>query len=258
MFLVSILTPTTLEPELQEKNQNYALINRILRGESRLFHDLVRPYEKGLYLAANALLRNHADSEDAVQEAVLKAFTHLHQLSSPEKFRSWIFRILINEAHLKRRNSHSHLFESLEGEGEHDREFIPRDFADWREDALESMERTEIREAVAKALESLPEIYREIFVLRDVRELTVAECSEILGVTAEVVKVRLHRARLMIREKLAPIFKLSWHERVCSGKGENYGGPEAMLQRLARISSPLLLKRNCQDGPTARGDVPAV
>lgn len=139
---------------------------------------------------------------------MLKAFTHLRQLSWPEKFRSWLFRIVVNEARLKRRNSHSHLFESVEGESQPDREFMPRGFADWREDPLESMERTEIREAVANTLDTVPEIYREIFVLRDVRELTVSECSEILGVSAEVVKVRLHRARLMIRETLTPTFKL--------------------------------------------------
>ena len=219
MFPVSILTPITLGPELREESQNHSLINRILCGESGLFHDLVRPYERGLYLTANALLRNHADSEDAVQEAMLKAFTHLRQLSSPEKFKSWLFRIVVNEARLKRRNSHSHLFESLEGESQPEREFMPRDFADWREDPMESMERAEIRRAVGKTLESLPEIYSEIFVLRDVRELPVSECAEILGVSAETVKTRLHRARLMIREKLAPTFKLRWYERVLPGKG---------------------------------------
>jgi RNA polymerase sigma-70 factor, ECF subfamily len=213
------LTPITRGPNLNEESQNCALIARIQQGERTLFHDLVRPYERGLYLAANAILRNHADSEEAVQEGMIKAFIHLPQLVSPEKFKSWLFRIVINEARLKRRNSHSHLFESLEGENTENTEFMPRNFADWREDPLESMERTEIREAVGKALESLPEIYREIFVLRDVRELTVSECTEILGVSAQVVKVRLHRARLMIREELAPTFKLRWYERVFSGKG---------------------------------------
>jgi RNA polymerase sigma-70 factor (ECF subfamily) len=207
MFFVSILTPITLRPELQEENQNYSLIERIMGGESSLFHDLVRPYERRLYFAANALLRNHADSEDAVQEAMLKAFTHLRQLSSPEKFRSWIFRIVVNEARLKRRNSHSHLFESLEGESQPDKEFMPRDFADWRETPMESMERTEIREAVSEALNALPEIYRQIFILRDVQELSVSECTKVLGISTEAVKVRLHRARLMVREELAPTFK---------------------------------------------------
>jgi len=216
---VAVLTPVISRPDLYEENQNRALIGRILQGELKLFHDLVRPHERGLYLAANALLRNHADSEDAVQEAMLKAFIHLPQLTSPEKFKSWLFRIVINEARLKRRNSHGHLFESLERVNNQETEFMPRNFADWRESPMESMERTEVREAVSKALEILPEMYREIFILRDVQELTGAECEEILGVSAGVLKVRLHRARLMIREKLAPTFKLRWYERVFPGKG---------------------------------------
>jgi RNA polymerase sigma-70 factor (ECF subfamily) len=219
LSFVAVLTPVISRPDLYEKNENGALIARILEGERKLFHDLVRPYERGLYLAANALLRNHADSEDAVQEAMLKAFTHLPQLTSPEKFKSWLFRIVVNEARLKRRNSHGHLFESLEGENNQEREFMPRNFADWRENPMETMERTEIREAVTKALETLPDIYHEIFVLRDVQELTGSECEEILGVSQGVLKVRLHRARLMIREKLAPTFKLRWYERVFPGKG---------------------------------------
>lgn len=207
MFLVSILAPITLGPEPLEENQNCFLIDRILSGESSLFHELVRPYERGLYLAANALLRNHADAEDAVQEAILKAFTKLRQLNKREKFRSWLFRIVANEARLKRRNSHGHLFESLEGERQADKEFMPRDFADWREDPMESMERTEIREAVSKALEDLPDTYRQIFILRDVQELSVSECAKVLGIRTGAVKVRLHRARLMVREKLAPTFQ---------------------------------------------------
>lgn len=205
-------------PDVPEEERNRALIAQILLGERKLFHDLVRPYEKGLYLAAHAVLRNHADSEDAVQEAVLKAFLHLGQLTSPEKFKAWLFRIVINEARLKIRNSHGHLFESLERESRQDAEFMPRDFADWRENPLETMERKEIREAVGKALETLPEIYREIFILRDVQEMTVAECTEVLGVKTETLKVRLHRARLMIREELTPRFKLRWYERIIPGK----------------------------------------
>lgn len=95
---------------------------------------------------------------------------------------------------------------------------MPRDLADWRDNPSESMECTEVREAVENALENLPEIYRTIFVLRDVQELTISECMEVLGISAEAVKVRLHRARLMLREKLAPRFKLRWYERAVSMK----------------------------------------
>jgi RNA polymerase sigma-70 factor (ECF subfamily) len=203
-----------LTSDASGQERDRALIAQVLQGDQHLFHELLRPYERGLYLAANAVLRNHADSQDAVQDAVLKALLHLHQLTSPEKFKSWLFRIVVNEARLKIRNSHAYLFESLDEPNSQDTDFMPRDLADWREDPLESMECTEIQEAVANALEGLPEIYREIFILRDVQELSISECVEILGITVETIKVRLHRARLMIREELAPKFKLRWFQRV--------------------------------------------
>jgi RNA polymerase sigma-70 factor, ECF subfamily len=215
---VSTLAPTPLTSETSGEERERALIAQILLGESELFHELLRPYERGLYLAANAVLRNHADSQDAVQEAVLKAFRHLPQLTTPEKFRPWLYRIVVNEARLKIRDSHAHLFEPLDRSGDRDTDFMPRDLADWRDDPLENMECTEIREAVASALQNLPEIYRAIFILRDVQELTISECVEVLGISAESVKVRLLRARLMLREELAPRFKRCWYERVVPRK----------------------------------------
>jgi RNA polymerase sigma-70 factor (ECF subfamily) len=81
------------------------------------------------------------------------------------------------------------------------------------------MERQEVREKVALALKGLPEIYREIFVLRDVEQLSAHDCAEIAGISEQLVKVRLHRARLMMRERLAPIFKKPWLDRILPGKG---------------------------------------
>lgn len=83
-----------------------------------------------------------------------------------------------------------------------------------------SIQAGEVRQAAAQALQKVPEIYREIFVLRDVEELSVAECCEILGISEEAVKVRLHRARLRIREELAPVFRTGWFSRVLSFRGK--------------------------------------
>jgi len=84
---------------------------------------------------------------------------------------------------------------------------MPHDFADWREVPSEALERKEVRLAVAAALHKLPEIYREIFILRDVEDLNISECCEVLGISEQAVEVRLHRARLRIREELAPVFR---------------------------------------------------
>jgi len=198
------------------------LIFRVLAGKRECFHELVRPYERAMYITAFALLRNQADAEEAVQEAVLKAMTHLDQLSAPEKFKGWLLKTTANEARLKWRARHDSLFDSLDEIQRDDRledGFMPRDFADWREIPSEVLERKEIRQAVVRALHTLPGIYRETFLLRDVQGLSVSECCEVLGISEQAVKVRLHRARLRMREELAPVFKTRWLRRVFSFRG---------------------------------------
>jgi RNA polymerase sigma-70 factor (ECF subfamily) len=203
-----------------EKQRDQELVFRILNGERKLFHELVRPYERAVYFAAQAVLRNHADAEEAAQETMIRAFTHLGQLNDATKFKSWLLQIAVNEARRKRRDAHGNIFEALELDNSTDPDPMPRDFADWRENPEEALQRVEVRKLVAQAVSELPDKYREIFVLRDVQQLSVQECVHALQVSEEVIKVRLHRARLMIREKLAPVFKKSWLARVFPGKGQ--------------------------------------
>lgn len=209
-------------PESRAGIPEKELIAQILAGNREHFHELVGPYEHAIYITAFAVLRNSADAEEAAQETVLKALTHLNQLSDPAKFKGWLLQIATNEARLKRRSRHDALFESFDemhGQNAEDG-FMPRDFADWRDIPSETLERKEIRRALMNALYKLPVIYREIFVLRDVEDLSVIECCQILGVSEEVVKVRLHRARLRIREELAPVFKANWFSRVLPFRGK--------------------------------------
>jgi RNA polymerase sigma-70 factor (ECF subfamily) len=202
----------TSEPEL---------INRILCGERQLFHELVRPYERAVYVTAYAVLRSRADAEEAAQETMLKALTHLSQLSDRAKFKPWLLHIALNEARLKRRHEHASLFEPIDnGSGDDEGMFMPRDFADWREIPSETLERKEIRMAINAALQKLAPIYRETFVLRDIEQLSTGQCAEALGISEQAVKVRLHRARLRIREELAPMFRRNWFERLLSFKGK--------------------------------------
>ncbi|HVH85474.1 MAG TPA: sigma-70 family RNA polymerase sigma factor [Terriglobales bacterium] len=199
------------------------LVLRVRAGERQLFHELVRPYERAVFIATYGILRDHADAEEAAQETMLKALMHLDQLADPEKFKGWLLQIAVNEARLKRRGKHASLFEPLDGNANPNAEeaFMPRDFADWRELPSDAAERREIGEHIARALHSLPDIYRETFVLRDVEQLSATECAAILGIGVPAVKVRLHRARLMMRESLTPVFgkpKTPFWERL---KGKN-------------------------------------
>ena len=184
-----------------------ALIRRVQAGEAEAFYELVRPYERAVFLAAVAIVKNEADAEEVAQEAVLKAFKALGRFRQESKFSTWLIQIAINEAKMKLRKDRRHLYESIEqGQQGNDGEYIPRDFADWREIPSQALERRELRNALKRALESLPEKYRTILILRDVNQLSITETAQVLGLSAANVKTRLSRARLQMRDALATGF----------------------------------------------------
>jgi RNA polymerase sigma-70 factor (ECF subfamily) len=197
------------------------LIRRISAGEHQLFYELIRPYEQRLYAAAFSILRNEADAEDAAQEAVLKAFKNIRQFRAEARFSTWLIQITVNEARMKRRKERGQMFEPIAGKKDEEGNYMPRDFADWREIPSEALERAEIRQKLAEALASLSEIYRDVFVLRDVQHLSIEETSKALGISIAAVKTRLLRARLMLRDLLSPGLDGAWSSRLLFEKGVN-------------------------------------
>jgi RNA polymerase sigma-70 factor, ECF subfamily len=205
-------------PAQQDYEQR--LIERIRDGEHEAFYELVRPYERRLYTAAFLILRNEADAEDCVQEAVLKAFKHIGQFRAEAKFSTWLIQITLNDARMRRRKQRTSLMEPIDKtEGGEEDAYTPRDFADWREIPSEALERQEIREKLAEALNSLGKIYREVFVLRDMEQLSIEETARALGISTASVKTRLLRARLMLRDLLAPGLGGPWSSRIEFAKG---------------------------------------
>ena len=185
------------------------LIQRFLAGQREIFHDLIRPYERMYYRQAFSILRNQEDAEEAVQQAMIGIFTHLSQLTERDKFKQWGLRIVQNEAKMIWKKRRQNLYESLDegaADGSGEMATYPKQYADWRDLPSEAVEKREVREAVSRAIGELPEIYREVFMLRDVQQLNLAETMEVLGMNESVVKTRLHRARIMLRESLSPIF----------------------------------------------------
>src|SRR5580704_13581607 len=139
----------------QEDTHERELIRRIQNGESDVFYELVRPYERRVYAAAFAILRNPSDAEDAAQEAILKAFAHMHQFRSESRFSTWLIQIAINEARMRRRRDHAEIMQPLGEHQDEDGTYSPREFPDWREIPSESLERAEVRELLLEALASL-------------------------------------------------------------------------------------------------------
>jgi RNA polymerase sigma-70 factor, ECF subfamily len=183
------------------------LIASILAGDRDKFHELIRPYETQLYRTALALVKNEAEAEDIVQDAVLKAYRKLASFRGDARFSTWLIAITLNEARGRLRLRNRTTLDSLDEKREENAEYTPAALTDWREVPLAMLERNEIRALIAEAVAELPDTYREIVTLRDVEELSVNDTASVLGISVALVKVRLHRARIMLQKKLAPQLK---------------------------------------------------
>ena len=187
------------------------LVRLACEGDREAFYFLVRPCERAVYVAAMSVLNNPADAEEVAQEAVLKALAHLTGFRGEAKFSTWLIQITINEARLRLRRDRRHLYDSVdEQRTDEEGEYLPKDFADWREIPSEALQRNELKEALKRAVASLPVKHREVFILRDVQNRSTEETAEILGITESNVKTRLRRARLQMRDLLAPGVDGSW------------------------------------------------
>lgn len=182
-------------------------IASILEGNTHEFHDLIRPYERSAYVMALSMLRNEADAEEVVQEAFLKAFRSLRNFRAESKFSTWLMSITLNEARNRLRHRNAVRFESLDGPPGEQEQISPALLRDWREIPSQTLERLEVRRMLQDAITGLPLIYREVLLMRDIEELSVSESAAALGITESSVKVRLHRARIMLQKKLAPQLK---------------------------------------------------
>jgi RNA polymerase sigma-70 factor, ECF subfamily len=208
-------------PAQSDATREQELIAAVQRGQNELFYELVRPYERRVYAAALAILRNETDAEDVAQEAMLKALANIRQFRAEAKFSTWLIQITVNEALMRRRRERTAKTEAIDDRRKSDDEsdYTPRDFADWREIPSEALERKEVRQKLAEALASLDRKYREVFVLRDMEQLNIQETAEALGISVASVKTRLLRARLMLRDLLAGGWEHGWFSRLPFEKG---------------------------------------
>jgi len=194
---------------MQTKNTDEAgLIARILAGEKELFHELIGPYERMVYLTLFSIVKNESEAEDGAQEAVISAYRHLGSFRGDAKFSTWLTMIAINEGRKRLRKAKGRAEDSIDEQIEElEGDYTPAPLTDWREIPLEALERKELREALRVAVTELPDIYRQVFALRDLEEMNIEETAEALGITTSTVKVRLHRARIMLQKRLVPFLK---------------------------------------------------
>jgi RNA polymerase sigma-70 factor (ECF subfamily) len=183
------------------------IIASILAGDTQQYHELIRPYERSVYKMALSFMKNESDAEDVAQEAFLKAFRKLVDFRGQAKFSTWLISITLNEARSRLRRQSTVPMESLDQLTEAGGHLSPALLRDWREVPSEALERKEIRAILIEAIGNLSPLYREVLLLRDVEEFSIDETAAALTITPGTVKVRLHRARMMMQKELAPILR---------------------------------------------------
>jgi RNA polymerase sigma-70 factor, ECF subfamily len=185
------------------------LVNLASEGDRAAFWQLVEPHLRIVFLTAKSILRNFEDAEEVAQESLLKALRNIRHFRGEASIKTWLVRIAANESLMRIRKYHKNLYSSAD-EMADGGEYQPKNFADWREIPSEALQRKELQDALRHALASLPPKYREVLTLRDISQLTSRETAKILGLSLPNVKTRLLRARLQMRDLLAPGFDESW------------------------------------------------
>lgn len=196
-----------IQNEADPAADDAVLVDRARGGDLAAFSELVRRYERRVYRTARHIVQNDEDAEDVLQEAMLKAFEHLDSFQGNSKFYTWLVRIAVNESLMKLRKRKSDRTVSLDESIETDEEPIVREIAVWEDNPEQRYSQAELREILDRAIESLKPIFRTVFILRDVEELSTEETAEVLGLSIAAVKSRLLRARLQLRERLTRTFK---------------------------------------------------
>jgi RNA polymerase sigma-70 factor (ECF subfamily) len=171
------------------------VVTRVLAGELALFEILMRRYNQRLFRMARSIVHVDAEAEDVVQQAYLSAYTHLRQFGGQAKFATWLTRIAINEALARTRHRVRLAEVGLEVED-------MKSMASNTRTPEENTSGRELGALVEAAIDGLEENYRVVFMLREVEQLSVAETADCLEISEENVKVRLHRAKAMLRDAL--------------------------------------------------------
>lgn len=194
---MAILTETVTS---QDPLSDEEVVARVLAGERSTFEIVMRRYNQRLYRVVRAILRNDSEAEDVMQDAYVRAYEHLDQFAGRAKFSTWLTRIAVHEALTRQRraNRYQELDPMSEGDGGD-----PMDgLASMALNPEEQASNSQIRGLLEDAVEKLPDAYRTVFMLRDVEEMSTTDTANVLEITEENVKVRLHRARALLRKSL--------------------------------------------------------
>jgi RNA polymerase sigma-70 factor, ECF subfamily len=190
-----------------DRQQETDLARAVLGGDTAAFDQFVELYRTKIFQYSYLMCGQREDAEEVSQETLLKIFENFGQLREPERMKAWVFRIAKNACLMKRRRSvfaprHELSLDELMPSGEWRDGERRLEIADWKSLPEEELLARELNGTVREAIAELPDIYRSVVLLRDIEEMTTDEAAEILEISTDSVKTRLHRGRLAIRKKL--------------------------------------------------------
>jgi len=201
------MTVPMAPPKLTDKDRQ--LIQDIQNGRQELFTELIQRYEQALYNFGLKICGQPSDAEDLVQDTFINVFKYLKTFRRETKFKNWLYRIATSVCIKKRRKSKFAPQRELSLD-----EFLPQDEAlveqhvpQWAALPLDRVLNEELGQKIRQAILDLPEKYRLVLVLRDIEGFSTEACAQILNLTPANIKVRLHRARLFLRDQLKTYFK---------------------------------------------------
>lgn len=183
----------------REPLSNEEVVVRVLAGETAMFEIIMRRHNQRLYRVARAILHNAGEAEDVMQDAYVRAYEHLGQFAAKAKFSTWLTRIAVHEALARKHRGNR--YQELDSMSDRERDRMDK-LASLAPDPERQASNTEIRSLLEEAVERLPDAYRTIFMLRDVEEMSTSDTADVLEISEENVKVRLHRARALLRKSL--------------------------------------------------------
>lgn len=190
-----------------DRESEINLARQLLAGSPEAFDRFVAHFRAKIFQYSWLMCGHREDAEEVAQETLLNVFENFDALREPERVRAWVFRIAKNACLMKRRKSVfapsrelslDEFLPSMDGDGANRKIEI----ADWSALPDDGVLRREMHEVLQLAIRELPENYRSVVLLRDLEELSTQETAQILEVGEDVVKTRLHRARLAIRQKM--------------------------------------------------------
>ena len=184
-----------------------ALVAQTQAGNLDAFTELVGRHDRKILRLARHITGNEEDAEDVLQESFLNAYSHIGTFAGNSKFYTWLVRITVNQALMKLRKRKTGKEVSLDEPVQGETDDLVREIAVWDETPERTYSQEEMRRILDEAIESLEPIYRTVFVLRDVEELSTEETAQTLEISVPAVKSRLLRARLQLREKLTKNFR---------------------------------------------------